>query len=278
MLNEIATFLVGSNAVFNVHYWGVVPDLPDNSVHKHSFFEVCFILGGEGEYTDAGIHYPLRAGTHICSRPGVRHQIRTTDGLFILYVAFELDETRSDDKMLEAYRNLANDAESCVQVADDHPTSLLWKLLLLQKEESMHLPESSIPPLAYTLLLSFLTLFGKKRYHSIGMTRAKSNVLLQRAKLYVRDNLSQPLSILHVAEYLNVSARHLSRLFSTGIHESFTNYLISERIRQAANLLITTEHSIKEIAEATGFSSVHYFTRLFKQIKNIPPGEFRRKG
>src|SRR5690606_6535815 len=109
------------------------------------------------------------------------------------------------------------------------------------------------------------------------LRREHTHPLLQQAKLYIRDNLSQSLSLRHVANYLNVSERHLSRLFAEGIHESFTDFIRSERIRQAAHLLQTTERAIKDIAEATGFSTVHYFSRVFAEVMKLPPGEFRKQ-
>ncbi len=179
------------------------------------------------------------------------------------------------DTMREAFSDLAEHAEVCIHEADHHPTAHLWKSLLI-REGKGSLPSAAIPSLAYTLLVSFLSLFGKditKPYFH----RKNTHILLQRAKLYIRDNLSQPLHLGHVAGYLNISERHLSRLFSEGIHETFTDFIRSERIRQAAHLLLKSELSIKEIAEMTGFSSVHYFSRTFMEEKNLPPGKFRQQ-
>lgn len=275
MLNEAVTVIHGPAACFKIQYWGVIPCLFDNQPHKHSFFEICYIISGEGEYTEQGILYPLRAGTHFCSRPGITHQIRTQKGLFILYVAFELDEAQSDETMRDAFNELAEHAEVCMYDGDHHPTALLWKSLLI-REEHGSLPIAAVPTLAYTLLVSFLGLFGKASSQPF-IHRKNTNILLQRAKLYIRDNLAQPLHLGDVAAYLNVSERHLSRLFSEGIHETYTDFIRSERIRQAAHLLLTTGLSIKEIAEVTGFSSVHYFTHTFKQEKKLPPGKFRKQ-
>lgn len=275
LLNEVATVIHGPSACFKIQYWGVDPCLFDNQPHKHSFFEICYVISGEGEYTEEGILYPLRAGTHFCSRPGIKHQIRTQKGLFILFVAFELDETQSEDTMRDAFQNLAEHAEVCLYDGDHHPTALLWKSLLI-REGHGSLPVAAVPTLAYTLLVSFLSLFGKETGKPI-VHRKNTNILLQRAKLYIRDNLSQPLHLSDVAGYLNVSERHLSRLFSEGIHETYTDFIRSERIRQAAHLLLTSELSINEIAEVTGFSSVHYFTHTFKQEKKLPPGKFRKQ-
>lgn len=275
MLNDIATVVNGPAGSFKVHYWGVKAKLFDNPIHKHSFFEVCYVLDGEGTYTEHGQDYPLRAGTHFCSRPGVTHQIRTDEGLFLLYAAFELDEAKSNEGLGRAYRHLEEHGEICVHDQNDAPTAHIWKLLLLEEANPAKLPMEAIPSLAYTLLLSYLTLFGQNNTPTTIQPRS-SHMLLQQAKLYIRDNLSGALRLQHVAAYLCVSERHLSRLFSAGIHETFTDFIRKERIRLASHLLLSSDMSIKEIAEQTGFSSVHYFSRAFMEDKHVPPGKFRR--
>jgi YesN/AraC family two-component response regulator len=59
--------------------------------------------------------------------------------------------------------------------------------------------------------------------------------------------------------------------------QSFTNYVRKERIRHAVKLFSTTEWSIKQIAEETGFDNVHYFTTIFKTEMGEPPGQFIKK-
>ncbi|MDF2814868.1 MAG: hypothetical protein K0Q81_1068 [Paenibacillus sp.] len=275
LLNDQALHLNGTMASFKVHYWGITPRLFDNPVHKHSFFEVCYVLDGEGEYTDNGIDYTLSPGTHFCSKPGVTHQIRTEEGLCLLFVAFDLDEAGSQDSTIESFRSLAAHGEAWVPDGTHTATAFLWRTLLIQANGMGNLPVAAIQSVAYSLILSFLTLFGHNEQRS--SVKQGPAILLQQAKHYIRDNLSRPLTLRDIAEYLSVSERHLSRLFSVGIHENFTNYIRDERIRLAAQLLGSSELSIKEIAEATGFSSVHYFTRLFMKVKKLPPGQFRKR-
>lgn len=275
MLNEALTVIQGAEAVFKVHYWGANPCLYDNQPHKHSFFEICYIMDGDGLYSEEDMVYPLRAGTLFCSKPGITHQIRTEKGLNILYIAFELDETLCDDAMRETFNGLALHGDAVLYEADDVPTVQLWRSLLI-REGHGSLPYTAIHSVAYALLVSFPAIFG--RQSKMPVIRHKStHILMRRAKLYIRDNLSQALQLKDVASYLSVSERHLSRLFSEGIHESFTNFIRSERIRQAAHLLLSSDLPIKEIAEMTGFSSVHYFTRTFLLEKKVPPGRFRQK-
>jgi AraC-like DNA-binding protein/mannose-6-phosphate isomerase-like protein (cupin superfamily) len=276
ILNELAIQPTGDAACFKVHYWGVAPKLLSNPVHKHSFFEVCYVLDGVGEYTDNGIDYPLHPGIAFCSRPGIEHQIRTGDGLFLVYTAFEVKESASNPAMIKAYQELVENNEVWKQDVEQSPTALLWRSLLIQENGLGNLPSSAISSLAYALLLSFLTLFGNNEKRPVA-ERHDPNMILKQAKLYILDNLSQPLSLREVASYVSVSERHLSRLFSANIHESFTQFIHKERIRQAAALLMDSDLSIKEIAEATGFSSVHYFSRMFAKEKQQPPGKFRKR-
>ncbi|WP_436235571.1 helix-turn-helix domain-containing protein [Paenibacillus sp. LjRoot153] len=275
MLNEALTVIQGAEAVFKVHYWGVNPCLYDNQPHKHSFFEICYVLDGEGQYSEEDTIYPLRAGTLFCSKPGITHQIRTEKGLNIVYIAFELDESISEDTIREAYHDLAMQGEVILYEAEDQPTVQLW-LSLLIRDGHGSLPYAAVHSVAYALLVSFPAVFGTLTKSPV-IRHKSTHVLMRRAKLYIRDNLSQALQLKDVANYLSVSERHLSRLFSEGIHESFTNFIRSERIRQAAHLLLSSDLPIKEIAEMTGFSSVHYFSRIFLMEKKVPPGRFRQK-
>ncbi|WP_171655673.1 AraC family transcriptional regulator [Paenibacillus foliorum] len=275
MLNEVVSVIQGSGACFKVHYWGAHLSLSGNIPHKHSFYEICYILGGEGEYSEKDIVYPLCAGTLFFSKPGITHQIRTEKGLNIIFIAFELDETLSEDAMREAYNELAIHGDVIFYDSEDQPTVQLWKSLMIREGYGC-LPYAAIHSIAYALLVSFPAAFGTLTKSPV-IRHKSTHVLMRRAKLYIRDNLSQALQLKDVANYLSVSERHLSRLFSEGIHENFTSFIRSERIRQAAHLLLSSDLPIKEIAEMTGFSSVHYFSRTFLLEKKVPPGRFRQK-
>lgn len=275
-LHELAMLPGQPGAGFRVHYWGVNPRLQSNPVHRHSFFEACYVLAGEGEYTDDGVDYALRAGVQFCSRPGITHQIRTKEGLTLLYVAFEPDEAATEERLLEAWRDLADKGRVYAEETGGTAAARLWETLLVHEDDRGSLPDAAVSAAACALLLSFLALFGERERRALSGPRQDS-AILRRAKLFIRDNITEPLSLGDVAAYLSVSERHLSRLFGAGIRESFTDYIRGERIRQAVKLLLETDLPIKEIASSTGFSSVHYFTRTFARDMAMPPAQFRRK-
>ncbi len=101
--------------------------------------------------------------------------------------------------------------------------------------------------------------------------------LVYQAKLYIRDNLSQRLKLNEIADYVHISSRHLSRIFKAEMGQSFSSYVRTERIRKASLFLSDTDLTIKEISEAIGFDSVHYFTSVFTKEMGMSPGKFRQQ-
>ncbi|MFY0758126.1 AraC family transcriptional regulator [Metabacillus dongyingensis] len=267
--------LTGQGASFRINYWGVDSQLTYNPVHRHSSFEVCYVLNGEGTYIDDGNIYSLYPGTLFYSRPGITHQILSEKGLFLLFVCFEIDERRSSREYIKRYLSLAQQDHVVIHNGDNSSTATLWKTLLVPIQEQWAVSSDTLPNLAHTLLVSFLNLFlNHKDTYKNNMNLP--HFILQQAKNFIIDNLEKELSLEMVAQYLNVSTRHLSRLFSTGIHENFITFIRKERVKQATYLLKSTNLPIKEIAEATGFGSVHYFTRVFQKETGLPPGRFRK--
>ncbi|MFD2215498.1 AraC family transcriptional regulator [Metabacillus endolithicus] len=275
-LNQYAHRLAHNGASFYVHYWGVMPKHYDNMFHKHSFFEVCFVVDGEGEYIEEGCTYPIQKDMIFFSRPDVLHQISSKDGLSLLYVAFELIESESNEEWIKIMDDVRNCNEIIIDVNNETP-ALLWKSLLIQSTKSEQaFFEEMIPNLAYSLILSLVQTFSSRSFNKHQHHTPKTaSSLFNIAKLYIKDNLSQPLRLTDAAGHLHISGRHLSRIFVSEVGVSYSEFVQNERIQRAATLLKTTDLSIKDISEETGFKNIHYFTRVFTSTMGISPGRFR---
>ncbi len=79
------------------------------------------------------------------------------------------------------------------------------------------------------------------------------------------------------AENMNISYAHFRRLFKQVTGSSPQKYLQQGKLSHAAELLLTTDMPIKEVAYATGIEDIHYFTRIFSLRYDIPPGKFREE-
>ncbi|WP_158734604.1 AraC family transcriptional regulator [Alteribacillus sp. YIM 98480] len=278
ILNKTVNRIEQNGAVFNIHYWGAMPEHFNTLRHKHSFFEVCYVVEGEGVYIDGDRTYPLKGNTIFLSRPDVSHQLKSEKGLLLVHVAFELIESESSQEWIKIIDDAKQCSEIIAYVNEENAAAMLWKSLFIQAAKTDHsFLQEMLTNLAGNLILSligtFVSLSRNEKSKDLGAS--SSSPLLKQVKLHIRDNLSGPLKLTDVASHFHVSSRHLSRLFVSELDVSYSEFVQNERIQKAASLLKTTDLSISDIAEECGFSTVHYFTRVFTSIMRDPPGRFR---
>lgn len=91
---------------------------------------------------------------------------------------------------------------------------------------------------------------------------------------YIHHHLSQKLTLKDVADYMNVSQSHLSRLITKELGMSFTDYVLYLKIEEAKKLLQYSNNSLLEISDILNFSSKSYFAKCFKKVEGITPTEY----
>ena len=101
-----------------------------------------------------------------------------------------------------------------------------------------------------------------------------SNYLVDKAKAYIRQHFSEPISLSTVAAKLSVSDEHLSRLFTETTGDSFSHFLTGVRVDYAKELLRSGRYRIYEISEMTGYSSTEHFSRVFKSRVGVTPKQY----
>ena len=85
------------------------------------------------------------------------------------------------------------------------------------------------------------------------------------------------LSVEQISSSFSMHRGSLSRAFRKAYGITISNYIISCRLRDAANLLTDTPYSSPEIARSCGFSSSHYFSKVFARKFGVTPLAFRAK-
>ncbi|MGG1554779.1 helix-turn-helix domain-containing protein [Paenibacillus ferrarius] len=279
-LNQHLVQLKGQTASLFIHYWGAKPQHKGNSPHTHSFFEICYVLDGAGVYYHDGVTYPLRAGTLYCSKPESRHYIQSAEGMQLLFFALEPIEAECSETFLSDFRQLCGHPHLFIPNADQSAPALIWQALLLQASQANERNQEPIALLAYSLVLSCLHLFQQ---HSFSPEAALPAVVseyagtLKQARSYIQAHLSEKIAIGDVAQNVHLSERQLSRFMAEELGQSFPSVVKTERIKRAAYLLGYTDLPLKQIAEDTGFESIHYFTQVFTREMGTPPSAFRKK-
>ncbi|MFC4775518.1 helix-turn-helix domain-containing protein [Paenibacillus sp. GCM10023252] len=262
-------------AAYYIHAWGGSSSHLDNLPHTHSFFEICYVVSGEGVYQDGASTYVLREGDLFCSRPHITHQIHQGAQLHLIWIGFELRVKHSSPEAIQLCQQLAVTDHYFLRDAHSMPAVLIWQAILIQASIG-HGSIDVLQPLAAGFLSTLMGSFLRTEAPVEQVTDRPDRVLLQ-AKTFIIDNLTRPLQLEHVADYLHVSSRYLSRLFHDHDRHTFVTFLRAARVNLAAELLRQDRLSIKEIAAACGFDSVHYFTRVFQGEMGVPPGQYRKQ-
>ena len=80
-----------------------------------------------------------------------------------------------------------------------------------------------------------------------------------------------------LASRLGLTASYFCRKFKAGFGYVFSEYLCMYRIERSKELLKSSSIPVSEIAEAVGFSSFSYFSKMFKFYMKLTPSEYRKK-
>lgn len=93
---------------------------------------------------------------------------------------------------------------------------------------------------------------------------------------YMMRNIHKTLTIHEICLDLGLSASSLKRLVQQTCDQSPLAYFTDLKIAQAAWLISHSTMNMTQIAEQLGFSSVHYFSRVFKQRMAQTPSEYKK--
>jgi AraC-like DNA-binding protein len=128
------------------------------------------------------------------------------------------------------------------------------------------------------LVLFLTTLHREHRRH---LVISESSMMPQydagKFLKYMADNY-RSITLEKAAAHFGFNTAYFSTLFKKLEYTTFTHKLQEIKIEQAKRLLVTTNLTMEEIIEITGFSEKSYFHRSFKKIAGMTPGQYREKG
>jgi AraC family transcriptional regulator len=100
-----------------------------------------------------------------------------------------------------------------------------------------------------------------------GLPREK----LVRVVEYIRDQLGTDLTVSGIAQAVNMSPYHFTRLFKESTGQAPYQYVVEARARKAKELLTTGRFTISEVALRVGFADQSHLTRHFKRVFGLTP-------
>ena len=94
---------------------------------------------------------------------------------------------------------------------------------------------------------------------------------------YMKQHLDQRLSIADICAYTGYSVSTVKRIFQQQTQCGAIHYFLKLKIHEAIRLLNETELTVTQISEMLGFSSVHYFSKIFKRFMGVSPRTYVEK-
>jgi len=93
---------------------------------------------------------------------------------------------------------------------------------------------------------------------------------------WIRLHALQDISVADIAERFMYNKEYLSRFFKKKTGYNLLEYINLMKISKAKELLSTSTHSIRYIADCVGIEDEKYFMRLFRKYERMTPTEYRK--
>ncbi len=214
--------------------------------------------GSAVAYVD-DIAYHLQEGSFFLAFPNQTHRyVESHNGEYVLLIV----KSAGRDSLFHG-----RPISSVCEKADEH-TVILLEMALSEYEKGGYTP----------VVAACLSAFWEKllTFYQIEDERLSGNTGL-RILQYCHEHYREDITVGHIAEALHISNSTVSHSFRKRLGVSFSEYIHSLRLGDAAHLLKNSHYSITEIAELAGFSTIRTFNRAFRVKYGMSPSEYRKK-
>lgn len=100
---------------------------------------------------------------------------------------------------------------------------------------------------------------------------------VDRAIVYMNSHIAEKITLDDLAEHVNLSTGHFSKVFKAVTGEPPIDFLSKLRLQKARSLLMNDEKNITEIALCCGFQSSSYFSSCFLEKYKMTPSFYRQQ-
>lgn len=241
--------------------WHCVP-------HTHDHTELFFIVSGRGEFLIQDRVFPVDANDLIIINPNVLHTENSSDAHPMEYIVLGISgvELLTDER---------SNGQFCIldQFESAQITPCLRNVLreMEQKDAGYKDVCQAYMEILMILLMRSISITPQMKPPAVSGNRQCAAV-----KRHIDLHFKEPLTLEQLSKEAHMNKYYLSHAFKREYGVSPINYLISRRIEESKYLLAETDLSMSQIAQILGFSSLSYFSQVFRKTQAISPMEFRK--
>ena len=235
--------------------------------HTHNHVELFYIIGGKGQFLINDELYPVNTNHLVIINPNVTHTEVSLNAQPLEYIVLGVDG-------IELSINDTSNGQFCIL---DHFESLDIASCLrnILREMEMKQPGYEDVCQAYMEILIIRLMRSTSLSVPSEPQISSGNRQCAAVRRYIDLHFKEPLTLEQLAEESHMNKYYLSHAFKREYGVSPINYMISRRIEESKYLLAETDLSMSQIAQLLGFSSLSYFSQVFRKTQAVTPMEYR---
>ena len=152
------------------------------------------------------------------------------------------------------------------------------KQILLQIRSEQEQPDAFADEMIFALLNQLILLLLRQvEGEPLPDNRMKGEYrIIHRVQLYVSTHVWQELSVPFVASYVDMSPSYLTALFHKHLDISPAEYIRRVKLQESKQMIRENKLNFTEIAAELQYSTVHHFSRQFKEKFGMTPSEYAK--
>lgn len=234
---------------------------------EHSMLELTYVDKGSLHSVVDGQDVLLRQGDMMIYGPDQWHvQYADVDVVAsFVTITFDLEGKQLDGLLNRKFTVPQRAAE-------------LLQMMLKERDEPDAYSDDMLISQLNQLLLVLLRQDGTETQSKLrtGSAINSENEIIRRAQQYVGEHIREQLSVPIVARHTDVSASYLTALFRKNLQISPGEYIRRIKLQESRQMIREGNLNFTEIAAALQYSTVHHFSRQFKEKFGITPTEYAR--
>lgn len=235
------------------------------NIHRHEFYELEYILAGEGEQVINGVSYKFKRNYIFLTTPTDFHEVDFYNKTKLINIQFTSEIINP-----EIFSYISGPF-----VFEDTDLSFYNYFAVLNEYSPLSRKHNKI--LFKYMLNSCLFLLVTQNKAMEGKFLYSINNYYHCTLTYIYNNFSKEITLKELAKAVNLTPEYLCKLFKKHNGQTINQYISDVRLRYASNLITNTEMTISDIAQKSGYNDVPHFTRAFKKKFNESPREMRKK-
>lgn len=244
------------------------------TMHYHHAYELYYVLEGEREYFIGDSFYSVESGDFVWVPKNMLHKTEGRDTTrFLLHFKEAFLEKYFSP---ETINKLTSSKPFVFRPEPDHKAKfeeLFYEILMEYNKKKIHYEDYNEFLIVQPFFNILFFIFSHNNYYQKDIS--KPNERMHEIVKYINNNYQDPITIQKIAYDFGITKDHLCHIFPKYMGVTFITYLNTVRIKAACDILKKEKDSILEISNKCGFSSSHYFSKVFKKEKGMSPSEYR---